>query len=398
MPRASDGWRDPRRPACDRRRSDRREHGSAHRRARRRRRRCRAGAPAGVRSRRRRRRALANERASSRSGGDGDGTGPAAIAAVWAEITGRAAEHARTALLYVLFMAAAGVVAGVGVLNGSSILVVGAMALSPDLLPISAAAVGLVERRWALAARAALTLCIGLGDRRADGGGCHALLRLFGRIDRGLELADTALGPSLTEIGPGTVLVALGRWHGRDAGVRDGRRRGGRCRHLGDDDPRRCLRRVRASVSGVEQRGVGALDVLATNVVCIVAGSTLTLFVQRRWRARPSGRLDSRLAGDPYEPRHRHRRHRRRRRRSPITAMLIVRRTAPDGSYFARRRSRRRRVRCVGDRVCRAARLGRLPRLRQLRRSTRRRRGRGADRRAAGRDRAVLPAVGRRAS
>ena len=102
--------------------------------------------------------------------------------AVWAEVTGRAAQHARTALQYVLFMAAAGVVAGVGVLDGSSILVVGAMALSPDLLPISAAAVGLVERRWALAARAALTLCIGLGittltaagvdgaaaDRRAD--------------------------------------------------------------------------------------------------------------------------------------------------------------------------------------------------------------------------------------
>ena len=82
---------------------------------------------------------------------------------MWAEVTGRAAQHARTALQYVLFMAAAGVVAGVGVLDGSSILVVGAMALSPDLLPISATAVGLVERRWALAARAALTLCIGLG-------------------------------------------------------------------------------------------------------------------------------------------------------------------------------------------------------------------------------------------
>jgi Domain of unknown function (DUF389) len=35
------------------------------------------------------------------------------------------------------------------------------------------------------------------------------LLRIFGRIDRGLELADSVLGPSLTEIGPGTVLVAL---------------------------------------------------------------------------------------------------------------------------------------------------------------------------------------------
>ena len=35
------------------------------------------------------------------------------------------------------------------------------------------------------------------------------LLRIVGRIDDGLELADSVLGPSLTEIGPGTVLVAL---------------------------------------------------------------------------------------------------------------------------------------------------------------------------------------------
>ena len=128
---------------------------------------------------------------------------------MWAEITGLAAQHARTARLYLLFMAAAGIVAGVGVLDGSSILVVGAMALSPDLLPISAAAVGLVERRWALAGRATLTLIVGLGVAALTAAGATLLLRLFGRIDEGLALADTVLGPSLTDIGPGTVLVAL---------------------------------------------------------------------------------------------------------------------------------------------------------------------------------------------
>jgi hypothetical protein len=83
--------------------------------------------------------------------------------AVWIEVMGRAQEHARPGLTYVLYMAAAGVVAGVGVITGSAILVVGAMALSPDLLPISATAVGLVERRYRLALRAILTLVLGLG-------------------------------------------------------------------------------------------------------------------------------------------------------------------------------------------------------------------------------------------
>jgi uncharacterized hydrophobic protein (TIGR00271 family) len=203
--------------------------------------------------------------------------------AVWAEVTGRAAQHARTAWLYVLFMAAAGVVAGVGVLQGSSILVVGAMALSPDLLPISAAAVGLVERRWALATRAALTLCIGLGITALTAAGVTVLLRIFGRIDRDLAIADTALGPSLTEIGPGTVLVALAA---------------GMAGMLAYETAGSAAVGVAISVTTIpaaaylgcslgldtSDGGGGALEVLATNVVCIVAGSTLTLMVQRHWR------------------------------------------------------------------------------------------------------------------
>ena len=202
---------------------------------------------------------------------------------MWAEITGRAAQHARTALQYVLYMAAAGVVAGVGVLQGSSILVVGAMALSPDLLPISATAVGLVERRWVLAGRAALTLCIGLGITTMTAAGVTVLLRIVGRIDRGLDLADSVLGPSLTEIGPGTVLVALAA---------------GMAGMLAYETAGSAAVGVAISVTtipaaaylgcsiGLENRdgAGGALEVLATNVVCIVTGSTLTLLVQRRLR------------------------------------------------------------------------------------------------------------------
>ena len=203
--------------------------------------------------------------------------------AVWAEITGLAAQHARTARLYLLFMAAAGIVAGVGVLDGSSILVVGAMALSPDLLPISAAAVGLVERRWALAGRATLTLFVGLGTAALTAAGATLLLRLFGRIDEGLALADTVLGPSLTEIGPGTVLVALAA---------------GMAGMLAYETAAGSAVGVAISVTtipaaayvgcavglGSDANGLGALGVLATNVACIVAGSTLTLLVQLRSR------------------------------------------------------------------------------------------------------------------
>lgn len=208
--------------------------------------------------------------------------------AIWAEVTGRAAEHARTALLYVLFMAAAGVVAGVGVLDGSAILVVGAMALSPDLLPISAAAVGIVERRWALAARAALTLAVGLGIAALMAAATTMLLRGFGRIGSGLDLADTALGPSLTEVGPGSVLVALAA---------------GMAGMLAYETAAGTAVGVAISVTtipaaayvgcaiglGTSTSAGGALEVLATNVVCIVAGSTSTLAVQHHRRRKTSG-------------------------------------------------------------------------------------------------------------
>ena len=210
--------------------------------------------------------------------------------AVWAEFTGRAAEHARTALLYLLFMGAAGVVAGVGVLDGSSILVVGAMALSPDLLPISATAVGLVERRWMLAGRATFTLCIGLGAAALSAAATTAVLRVVGRIDDDLVLDDSVLGPSLTEVGPGAVLVALAA---------------GMAGMLAVETAASAAVGVAISVTtipaaayigcaiglGNAEGGRGALEVLTTNVVCIVTGSTLTLMVQRHRRraAGPAG-------------------------------------------------------------------------------------------------------------
>ncbi len=208
---------------------------------------------------------------------------PGTNSAVWAEVSGRAAEHARTALLYVLFMASAGVVAGVGVLQGSAVLVVGAMALSPDLLPVSAAAVGIVEGRWGLAARAGVTLGVGLGVAALLAAGSTLMLRAFGRVDETLQLDGTALGLSLTEVGPGTVLVAL---------------TAGMAGMLAYETASGTAVGVAISVTtipaaayvgcafglGRGTSGVGALEVLGTNVVFITIGSTLTLLVQHRRR------------------------------------------------------------------------------------------------------------------
>jgi hypothetical protein len=61
------------------------------------------------------------------------------FALVWADVLGQARARARAPGRYLLLMAAAGVVGAFAVVERSSVLIVGAMAISPDLLPIMAA-------------------------------------------------------------------------------------------------------------------------------------------------------------------------------------------------------------------------------------------------------------------
>jgi uncharacterized hydrophobic protein (TIGR00271 family) len=206
-------------------------------------------------------------------------------AQIWAEVVGRAWGNSRLGTSDLWFMISAGVIAGVGVLTGSSILVVGAMAISPDLLPITASAVGLVEREWGLAARSARALMFGLTVSALAACLTTLILRLVDRVEENLVLADTVLGPSLTTLGPGTVLVALAAGV---AGILAYERVGGAAvgvaisvttipaaAYVGD-----AIALGRSSPVG------GAFLVLVTNVVLIVTTSTLTLAVQRRSRQR----------------------------------------------------------------------------------------------------------------
>jgi uncharacterized hydrophobic protein (TIGR00271 family) len=200
---------------------------------------------------------------------------------VWAEIVGRADEHAELAASYLVFMASAGIIAGIGVLTGSAVLLVGAMAISPDLFPISASAIGLVERRWQLAVQALRVLVIGLAVGVAGAFAATALLRVFGRVSESLQLADTAMGEALTTLGPGSLVVAA---TAGVAGMLAFERPGGAAVGVAisvTTIPAAAY--VGAAIAmGRDDPMWGALMVLVSNVVVIVVASTATLAVQRR--------------------------------------------------------------------------------------------------------------------
>jgi hypothetical protein len=81
-------------------------------------------------------------------------TGGAEASLVWADVIGTAWLNARPIARYLAFMFAAGIIGSYGVIDDNGILIVGAMAVSPDLLPITAIGVGIVARRLGIAGRA----------------------------------------------------------------------------------------------------------------------------------------------------------------------------------------------------------------------------------------------------
>jgi uncharacterized hydrophobic protein (TIGR00271 family) len=206
-------------------------------------------------------------------------------AQVWAEIVGRADEHAELAWSYLVFMAAAGIIAGIGVLTGSAVLLVGAMAISPDLLPISASAIGIVEHRWHLASRAMRVLLIGLATGTVGAFAAAALLRVSGRVPEGLVLADTTMGEALTQLGPGSLMVAA---TAGVAGMLAFERPGGAAVGVAisvTTIPAAAY--VGAAIAmGRDDPMWGALMVLISNVIVIVLASSATLALQRRARRR----------------------------------------------------------------------------------------------------------------
>ena len=136
-------------------------------------------------------------------------TGPAEASLVWADVIGTAWLNARPIARYLAFMFAAGVIGGYGVIDDNSILIVGAMAVSPDLLPITAIGVGIVARRLGLAGRALLTLAVGLGVAALAAAMAAFVQDQLDLLPSDFSIEVTGALGSLTTVSNETIAVAL---------------------------------------------------------------------------------------------------------------------------------------------------------------------------------------------
>lgn len=197
----------------------------------------------------------------------------------WVELMGEARANSRPIGRYLVLMSVAAVVAGIGVIKDSSILIVGAMAVSPDLLPICATCVGLAARRLQLARRAFFTLLIGLALVVAVSAALAFLLDALGFLANDFEVHRGGIG-ALAKVDYSIVVVAAA------AGV---------AAILSFETRASTAVGVAISVTTIpasaylgvaigvgEGRGTGgALAVLAINVALLIASGTLTVLVQQ---------------------------------------------------------------------------------------------------------------------
>jgi uncharacterized hydrophobic protein (TIGR00271 family) len=204
---------------------------------------------------------------------------PHVVGLVWADLLGQAGEHARPVARYLVFMAAAGIIAAYGVVYGNQILIVGAMAVSPDLLPITSICIGLVLRRGALVVGAAWTLAAGLACACLLSAGLTGLLDLTDWLPSGFVVGESALS-GLTTVNSSTFIVALAAGA---AGMLALETRASSAVGVAisvTTIPASAYLGVAAAV-GEAGKAAGAAAVLGVNVVMLTVGGTGALLVQR---------------------------------------------------------------------------------------------------------------------
>ena len=87
--------------------------------------------------------------------------GSAADAVVWEEVESRTSQRAELSVSFLAFMVLATLIAAVGILTDSQVLIIGAMVVGPEFGPLAGFCVAVVERRPALARRSLVALAVG---------------------------------------------------------------------------------------------------------------------------------------------------------------------------------------------------------------------------------------------
>lgn len=198
----------------------------------------------------------------------------------WIEVLGQARANSRLLARYLALINVAAVIAAIGVIVSSSILIVGAMAVSPDLLPICATSVGLVGGNYVLARRAFLTLTMGLGLVVVTAAVLSFLLKVTGLLPDGFTVEQSSLS-TLAHTDYSTVLIALAAGIAAMLSFETRANQAVGVAISVTTIPASAYLGVAIGGGGIDH-ALGALAVLAVNVFLLILSGSLTRAVQRR--------------------------------------------------------------------------------------------------------------------
>jgi uncharacterized hydrophobic protein (TIGR00271 family) len=207
-----------------------------------------------------------------------DGGRSEVAAVIWTDILNQARTQARAPARYLVLMAAAGVIAGLAVVNDSATLIVGAMAISPDLMPVTATCTGIVFRRRRLVQRGLTALAVGLATAGVVAAIVAVFLDTFDLFPQGFTLSE--FSAVQTHVNSTTILVAFAAGV---AGMLAVETRAGAAIGVAisvTTIPAAAYLGVAAGI-GELRTSLSALGVLAANVAMMLAGGSIALAVQR---------------------------------------------------------------------------------------------------------------------
>jgi uncharacterized hydrophobic protein (TIGR00271 family) len=197
----------------------------------------------------------------------------------WVEVMGQARANSWPLARYLALINVAAVIAAVGVIISSPILIVGAMAVSPDLLPICATCVGIVAGKRKLALRSFATLNLGLGLVVVTAAIVSFGLKVTGILPDEFQVENSSLH-TLAHLDYSTVLVAAAAGIAAMLSFESGAAAAVGVAISVTTIPASAYLGVAIGGGGIDN-ALGALAVLAVNVALLILTGSLTLLVQR---------------------------------------------------------------------------------------------------------------------
>lgn len=210
--------------------------------------------------------------------------GHGADALIWEHLEEVAENDSRSTVTFALLMALAALIASVGVLVDSAVLIIGAMIVGPEYGPLNAMSVSIYRRRR-YGVRAAAKLAGGLALAVATAAVSTAFFRLVDQVPEEFEESSRFFTSFVTEPNVFSFVVALAAGIAGTVALAQGRQT--------------ALAGVLVSVTTIPAAAAlgvdlvyaewrdagGAAAQLGINLVAIVCGAVLTLYVHdRAWR------------------------------------------------------------------------------------------------------------------